>query len=61
MTTKVIVRGVGKAGRLFIKHSLETADIEVIAIADDAAYGNIDNLVYLLKYDTVHGVSNHQI
>lgn len=60
-TTKVIVRGVGKAGRLFLKHSVEMTDIEVVAIADDAAYGDINNLVYLLKYDTVHGASNHSI
>ena len=60
-TTKVIIRGIGKAGRLFLKHSLDIEDVYVDAIADDAAYENIDNLAYLLKYDTVHGVSNHQI
>lgn len=60
MATKVIIRGIGKAGRLFLKHSIEMTNIEVDAIADDAAY-DIDNLAYLLKYDTVHGVSNHQI
>lgn len=61
MATKVIIRGVGKAGRLFLKHSAETSDVDVVAIADDAAYEDVDNLAYLLKYDTVHGVSNHQI
>lgn len=60
-TTKVIVRGIGKAGRLFLKHSIEMADVYVDAIADDAACEHVDNLAYLLKYDTVHGVSNHQI
>ena len=59
--TKVIIRGIGKAGRLFLKHSLEIDDVDVVAIADDAAYEDINNLAYLLKYDTVHGVSNHQI
>lgn len=61
MATKVIIRGIGKAGRLFLKHSIEMTDIEVVAIADDAAYEDINNLAYLLKYDTVHDVSNHQI
>ena len=62
MATKVIIRGIGKAGRLFLKHSLDIEDVVYVdAIADDAAYENIDNLAYLLKYDTVHGVSNHQI
>ena len=61
MATKVIVRGIGKAGRLFLKHSIEMADVYVDAIADDAACEHVDNLAYLLKYDTVHGVSNHQI
>ena len=60
MAIKVIIRGIGKAGRLFLKHSLDIEDVYVDAIADDAAY-DIDNLAYLLKYDTVHGVSNHQI
>ena len=61
MATKVIIRGIGKAGRLFLKHSLDIEDVDVVAIADDAAYEDVDNLAYLLKYDTVHGVSNHQI
>ena len=61
MATKVIVRGIGKAGRLFLKHSLDIDDVYVDAIADDAAYEDVNNLAYLLKYDTVHGVSNHQI
>lgn len=61
MATKVIIRGIGKAGRLFLKHSFDIEDVDVVAIADDAAYGYVDNLAYLLKYDTVHGVSNHQI
>lgn len=60
-TTKVIIRGIGKAGRLFLKHSFDTEDVYVDAIADDAACEHVDNLAYLLKYDTVHGVSNHQI
>ena len=59
--TKVIIRGIGKAGRLFLKHSLDIDDVDVVAIADDAAYEDVDNLAYLLKYDTVHDVSNHQI
>ncbi len=61
MATKVIIRGIGKAGRLFLKHSLDIDDVDVVAIADDAAYGDINNLAYLLKYDTVHGVFNHSI
>jgi len=61
MATKVIVRGVGKAGRLFLKHSFDIADVEVVAVADDAAYGDINNLAYLLKYDTVHGAFNHTV
>ena len=59
--TKVIFRGIGKAGRLFLKHSLDIEDVDVVAIADDAAYEDVNNLAYLLKYDTVHDVSNHQI
>ena len=61
MATKVIIRGIGKAGRLFLKHSFDIEDIDVVAVADDAAYEHADNLAYLLNYDTVHGVSNHSI
>jgi len=50
--TKIAINGFGRIGRLFFKQIFEEKDIEVIAIND---LGNLENLAYLLKYDTVYG------
>jgi glyceraldehyde 3-phosphate dehydrogenase len=53
-TTRVAINGFGRIGRAFFKVALEHPEIEVVAVND---LGNIDNLAYLLKYDTAYGVS----
>ena len=50
--TKIAINGFGRIGRLFFKQIFEEKDIEVVAIND---LGNLENLAYLLKYDTVYG------
>ena len=50
--TKVAINGFGRIGRLFLKQSLSNKDFEVVAIND---LGDLENLAYLLKYDTVYG------
>lgn len=50
--TKVAINGFGRIGRTFFRMALNHPDFEVVAIND---LGNIDNLAYLLKYDTVYG------
>ncbi len=49
---KVAINGFGRIGRTFFRMALDHPDFEVVAIND---LGNIENLAYLLKYDTVYG------
>ena len=49
---KVAINGMGRIGRATLKIILETPALELVAINDLMA---LDNLVYLLKYDTVYG------
>ncbi len=51
---KVAINGGGRIGRAFfrIAHLRPEQDIDVVAIND---LGNIDNIAYLLKYDTAYG------
>lgn len=50
---KVAINGFGRIGRAFVRASYEQkADLEIVAIND---LGNVENLAYLLKYDSVYG------
>ena len=49
---KVAINGCGRIGRAFLKLALENKELEVVAVNDLA---DIDNIAYLLKYDTVYG------
>ncbi len=51
---RVAINGFGRIGRTFFKMALNHPDFEVVAIND---LGDIDNIAYLLKYDTAYGVS----
>lgn len=51
---KVAINGAGRIGRAFIKVARERKELEVVALND---IGNIDNIAYLLKYDTAYGVA----
>lgn len=51
---KVAINGAGRIGRAFIRLSQNTPEIEVVAIND---LGDIENIAYLLKYDTAYGVA----
>lgn len=51
---RVAVNGAGRIGRAFIKVARERKEIEVVAVND---IGNIDNIAYLLKYDSAYGIS----
>ncbi len=48
---KIAINGFGRIGRLFFREAFERDDIEIVAVND---LGNLDNLAYLLKYDTVY-------
>ncbi|MGM0378595.1 MAG: type I glyceraldehyde-3-phosphate dehydrogenase [Bacillota bacterium] len=51
---KVAINGLGRIGRGFLRliTTREESDLEVVAINDLAS---VENLAYLLKYDSVHG------
>ncbi len=49
---KIAINGFGRIGRIFFRLVLKEPDIEVVAIND---LGSKDNLLYLLKHDSVYG------
>lgn len=51
-TVRVAINGFGRIGRAFFHIASEREDIEVVAIND---LGDIENLAYLLRHDTVYG------
>ena len=56
---KIAMNGFGRIGRLVFRAAVEKKDIsQVVAINDPNM--NLDYLVYLLTYDSVHGI-NHYI
>lgn len=50
MAIRVAINGFGRIGRAFVRRSLGR-DIEVVAVND---LGSLENLAYLLKYDSVY-------
>lgn len=49
---RVAINGFGRIGRAFARRSYGRDDIELVAVND---LGSLENLAYLLKYDTVYG------
>lgn len=63
MALRVAINGFGRIGRAFVRLASSHTDLEVVAIND---LGDIDNLAYLLKYDSAYGrapceVTTHRI
>ena len=50
---KVGINGFGRIGRLVFRAAQERNDVQIVAVNDP--FLDIDYLVYMLKYDTVHG------
>lgn len=55
---KVGINGFGRIGRAFLKVAWERPELEVVAVND---LGSIENMAYLLKYDTVYKKWGHDI
>ncbi|NCD32739.1 MAG: type I glyceraldehyde-3-phosphate dehydrogenase [Spartobacteria bacterium] len=53
MAIKVGINGFGRIGRLVFRAACERSDIEIVGINDP--FIDLDYMVYMLKYDTVHG------
>src|SRR5215217_5889011 len=52
MAVKVAINGLGRIGRAALKLILDTAELELVAVND---IGSLENMAYLIKYDTVYG------
>jgi len=52
MSTRVAINGLGRIGRAILKLALDEPALEVVAINDLA---EVENLAYLLRFDTVYG------
>ena len=55
---KIAINGLGRIGRAFLKLALARPEIEVVAVND---IGDIDNIAYLLRHDSVYGKSEFKI
>lgn len=51
MAIKVAINGFGRIGRAYLKVSMGEKDIKIVAIND---LGDLENLAYLLKYDSAY-------
>jgi len=55
---KVAINGFGRIGRAVFRIGFERDDIEFVAIND---LTDAKTLAHLLKYDSVHGIFNHEV
>lgn len=55
---KVAINGFGRIGRTFFKMAFGNPAFDIVAIND---LGDIENLAYLLKYDTAYGRGAHEV
>ena len=53
MTIKIGINGFGRIGRLFFRAAVNNPKVEIVGINDP--FIDVDYMVYMLKYDTVHG------
>jgi glyceraldehyde 3-phosphate dehydrogenase len=55
---RIAINGFGRIGRLFFRQAFGKPEFEIIAIND---LGNVENLAYLLKYDSVYHAYPHDV
>jgi len=55
---KIAINGFGRIGRAFLKLAIEKPELEVVAVND---LGDLENLAYLLKYDSVYGKYDKEV
>ena len=56
--TNIAINGAGRIGRAFLKLAVQNPNLQVVAINDLA---DIENIAYLMKYDSAYGRSNLDI
>ncbi len=59
MAIKVGINGFGRIGRLVFRAAIETGKVEIVGINDP--FIDLDYMVYMAKYDTVHGQFKHDV
>ena len=50
--------GFGRIGRDLFRQSLDNEEINIVSVSDTA---DKENLIYLLKYDSIYGQLDHEI
>lgn len=55
---KIAINGMGRIGRAALKLILETEGLDVVCVNDIVS---LENVAYLLKYDTVYGIYEKEI
>lgn len=55
---KIGINGFGRIGRLVLREAFERNDVEIVAVND---LMDIEQLAYLLKYDSVHGTFKKKV
>ncbi len=53
MAASVGINGFGRIGRLVFRASIDNPEVEVVGINDP--FIDLDYMVYMIKYDTIHG------
>jgi len=56
--TRVAINGLGRIGRCFLRTAWGDPSLEIVAIND---VGNIDNVAYLLKHDSVYHTAPFEV
>jgi len=56
--TRVAINGLGRIGRAFLKVAVQRPELEIVAVND---LGDINNIAYLLKYDSAYGASKFSV
>lgn len=55
---RIAINGFGRIGRLFFRQMFDNPAVEIVAIND---LGDVENLAYLLQYDTVYRTFSHAV
>lgn len=60
MSIKIAINGFGRIGRLVLRaiFELNRKEFEIVSINSTSS---IDETIHLLKYDSIHGIFNHQV
>lgn len=56
--TKIAINGFGRIGRAFFRLAKDEPELEIVAIND---IGALENIAYLLEYDSVYGQSGFDV